>query len=86
MVAAARSTDTSAAPRDSPSRYDHLAAEHARLKLLNSQLTSDLDRATAVIQRLALDNERLSQQLAAAAGVVRFEHERRTRRPRDTDG
>jgi uncharacterized membrane-anchored protein YhcB (DUF1043 family) len=60
-----------------------LAADHARLKRVNAELVSDLARASAVIQRLALDNHHLRQQMATTGGAVSLDRERRARRSRD---
>jgi hypothetical protein len=65
---------------DTPSRHDQLAADHARLKRDNADLARNLAGATAVIQRLALDNHHLQQQPAAATGTVALNQARRTRR------
>jgi predicted ArsR family transcriptional regulator len=84
LVAAARSTESPPAGSDAPNRYDRLADDHSRLKQANAELTRDLARAAAAIQRLALDNHELRQQLAATTGVISLADERRIRRPVDS--
>jgi hypothetical protein len=82
MVATARAAEPSLATANHPSRYELLTADHARLKRANAELERDLTRATAAIQRLALDNHHLRQQARDAAAVLPLDRERRARRPR----
>lgn len=71
-----------AAAPDAPSRasrYQQLQQASAELRSSNRQLREHLDLATAVIQRLTLENQRLREQLETAANVTTITP--RTRRP-----
>jgi hypothetical protein len=67
------------ATEDGPpaSPYDRLAARNAKLRRSNRVLTQNLHLAAAQIQRLALDNARLREELQKAASVTPIDQARR---------
>jgi AcrR family transcriptional regulator len=79
LVDMARVAEPQAAEPAGPSRYQRLREDHASLKRKNAQLRHDLELAKASIQRLALDNQQLRQQLEGAAKVISIDPARRTR-------
>ena len=66
-------------PGDSPpaSPYDRLAARNAKLRRSNRVLTQNLHLAAAQVQRLALDNGRLRDELQKTASVTPIDQARR---------
>jgi hypothetical protein len=54
------------------SRYDRLVERNAKLRRANRDLSAHVQLAAAHIQRLALENARLTQQLEAASKVTRI--------------
>ena len=70
----------STGPEDIPpaSPYDRLAARNARLRRSNRVLTQNLHLAAAQVQRLALDNARLRDELQKTASVTPIDQARRS--------
>ncbi|MFE7400275.1 hypothetical protein [Streptomyces sp. NPDC057557] len=69
-ISTIRLTPPRAPPAGEPSRYDKLVTRNAKLKRRNRELTDHLALATAHIQRITLENQRLRQKLEAATGVT----------------
>ena len=63
-----RST-TESDPNSAVARFDAIKLENDRLKRDNHDLSAHLDLAVANIQRLTLENNRLTQQLEAATKI-----------------
>jgi AcrR family transcriptional regulator len=72
LVDLARSQGTERSPGAEPSRLGQIEEDNARLRRENTQLACDLRLAKAVIQRLALENDRQRRELEAAGKVVRI--------------
>ena len=58
-----------------------LAARNTKLRRANRSLTENLHFAAARLQRLAVDNARLREALAASSNVTRINNPDRPRRP-----
>ncbi|GAB3943897.1 hypothetical protein GCM10029976_067190 [Kribbella albertanoniae] len=73
---------TTPPPEDQPrgaSRYDRLVERNAKLRRANRDLSDHIKLAAAHIQRLALENARLTQRLEAASKVTRIDTRSRHR-------
>ena len=67
-----RRTTTEADPDSAAARFYGVKSENDRLRRDNHDLSAHLDLAVANIQRLTLENHRLTQQLEAAANISRL--------------
>ncbi|WP_131813508.1 hypothetical protein [Mycolicibacterium fortuitum] len=76
LVSIARGTRPDAGDQNRPGRYDRLAAEHAKLKRAHADAQQLVEVAKAVIQRLALDNQQLRQDLEGRAEVIHLKQPR----------
>ncbi|WP_329160514.1 hypothetical protein OHB49_13630 [Streptomyces sp. NBC_01717] len=71
-ISTLRAEPTDSKDASFPSRFDTLVARNSKLKRRNRELTDHLTLAAARIQRLALENQQLRQELEAAANVTRL--------------
>ncbi|WP_394622410.1 hypothetical protein JNUCC0626_49630 (plasmid) [Lentzea sp. JNUCC 0626] len=78
-ISAARTAPPSEDQPHGASRYDRLVERNAKLRRVNRDLSAHVRLAAAHIQRLALENARLTQQLEAASKVTRIDTRDRQR-------
>lgn len=71
-ISAARTASPSEDRARDTTRYDRLVARNAKLRRTNQELQAHIKLAAAHIQRLALENTRLTEQLEADAKVTRI--------------
>lgn len=72
-ISAARTAPPSEGQPHGASRYDRLVERNAKLRRANRDLSAHIKLAAAHIQRLALENARLTRQLEAASQVTRID-------------